>query len=65
MVGALVVAMLVSGAVLLGLAAEEARKAGVVYSLAYGDQPALTSEMVVRPNPVALTRTPRSTRLRR
>ena len=28
------------------LLAEEARKAGVVYSLAYGDQPALTSEMV-------------------
>jgi predicted homoserine dehydrogenase-like protein len=26
--------------------AEEARKAGVVYSLAYGDQPALTAEMV-------------------
>ena len=25
---------------------EEARKAGVVYSLAYGDQPALTAEMV-------------------
>src|SRR6201990_1996985 len=33
--------------VLVGpLLAEEARKAGVVYSLAYGDQPALTSEMV-------------------
>jgi len=28
------------------LLAEEARNAGVVYSLAYGDQPALTSEMV-------------------
>src|SRR5258708_17150577 len=28
------------------LLAEEARKAGVVYSYAYGDQPALTSEMV-------------------
>jgi predicted homoserine dehydrogenase-like protein len=28
------------------LLADEARKAGVVYSLAYGDQPALTSEMV-------------------
>jgi predicted homoserine dehydrogenase-like protein len=28
------------------LLAEEARKAGVVYSLAYGDQPALASEMV-------------------
>src|SRR5258707_260928 len=28
------------------LLAEEAREAGVVYSLAYGDQPALTSEMV-------------------
>src|SRR5580698_11370899 len=28
------------------LLAEEARSAGVVYSLAYGDQPALTSEMV-------------------
>ena len=28
------------------LLAEEARKAGVVYSLAYGDQPALTAEMV-------------------
>ena len=28
------------------LLVEEARKAGVVYSLAYGDQPALTSEMV-------------------
>lgn len=28
------------------LLAEEARQAGVVYSLAYGDQPALTSEMV-------------------
>jgi predicted homoserine dehydrogenase-like protein len=28
------------------LLAEEARKAGVVYSLAYGDQPALTTEMV-------------------
>ena len=28
------------------LLAEQARKAGVVYSLAYGDQPALTSEMV-------------------
>lgn len=28
------------------LLAEEARRAGVVYSLAYGDQPALTSEMV-------------------
>src|ERR1700743_1612958 len=28
------------------LLAEEARKAGVVYSLAYGDQPALTSEIV-------------------
>src|ERR1700675_2308745 len=27
------------------LLAEEARKAGVVYSLAYGDQPALTAEM--------------------
>src|SRR3981081_816060 len=26
--------------------AEEARRAGVVYSLAYGDQPALTAEMV-------------------
>ena len=25
---------------------QEARKAGVVYSLAYGDQPALTAEMV-------------------
>src|SRR3954466_5955459 len=33
------------------LLAEEARKGGVVYSLAYGDQPALTAEMVdwVRP----------------
>ncbi|WP_316193867.1 MULTISPECIES: NAD(P)H-dependent oxidoreductase [unclassified Bradyrhizobium] len=28
------------------LLAEEARKAGVVYSLAYGDQPALTAELV-------------------
>src|SRR5712692_2440005 len=28
------------------LLAEEARKAGVVYSLAYGDQPAVTAEMV-------------------
>jgi predicted homoserine dehydrogenase-like protein len=28
------------------LLAEEARKAGMVYSLAYGDQPALTAEMV-------------------
>jgi predicted homoserine dehydrogenase-like protein len=28
------------------LLAEEARKAGVVYSLAYGDQPALTAEIV-------------------
>src|SRR3984957_11347426 len=28
------------------LLAEEARSAGVVYSLAYGDQPALTAEMV-------------------
>ncbi len=28
------------------LLAEDARKAGVVYSLAYGDQPALTAEMV-------------------
>ncbi len=28
------------------LLAEEARKTGVVYSLAYGDQPALTAEMV-------------------
>jgi predicted homoserine dehydrogenase-like protein len=28
------------------LLAEEARKAGLVYSLAYGDQPALTAEMV-------------------
>ena len=28
------------------LLAEEAREAGVVYSLAYGDQPALTAEMV-------------------
>src|ERR1700753_141906 len=28
------------------LLAEEARKAGVVYSLAFGDQPALTAEMV-------------------
>jgi predicted homoserine dehydrogenase-like protein len=28
------------------LLAEEARKAGIVYSLAYGDQPALTAEMV-------------------
>src|ERR1700691_983356 len=28
------------------LLVEEARKAGVVYSLAYGDQPALTAEMV-------------------
>lgn len=28
------------------LLADEARKAGVVYSLAYGDQPALTAEMV-------------------
>ncbi len=28
------------------LLAEEARKAGVVYSMAYGDQPALTCEMV-------------------
>ena len=28
------------------IARREARKAGVVYSLAYGDQPALTSEMV-------------------
>ncbi len=33
--------------VLVGpLLAEEARRAGVVYSLAYGDQPALTAEMV-------------------
>ena len=33
--------------VLVGaLLAEEARKAGVVYSLAYGDQPALVAEMV-------------------
>ena len=30
------------------LLAEEARKAGVVYSLAYGDQPALTAELVDR-----------------
>ncbi len=29
-----------------GLLAEEASKAGVVYSMAYGDQPALTCEMV-------------------
>lgn len=29
-----------------GLLAEEARKAGVVYSMAYGDQPALTCELV-------------------
>lgn len=29
-----------------GLLAEEARAAGVVYSMAYGDQPALTCEMV-------------------
>lgn len=29
-----------------GLLAEEARSAGVVYSMAYGDQPALTCEMV-------------------
>src|SRR5579864_6117952 len=37
----------VEGDVLAGpLLAEEARKAGVVYSLAYGDQPALTAEMV-------------------
>jgi predicted homoserine dehydrogenase-like protein len=28
------------------LLAQEARRAGVVYSLAYGDQPALTAEMV-------------------
>src|ERR1700731_2720815 len=28
------------------LRADEARRAGVVYSLAYGDQPALTAEMV-------------------
>jgi len=28
------------------LLAEEARKAGVVYSLAYGDQPALTAELI-------------------
>lgn len=28
------------------LLAEEARQAGVVYSMAYGDQPALTCEMV-------------------
>ena len=28
------------------LIAEEARRAGVVYSLAYGDQPALTAELV-------------------
>ena len=28
------------------LLAEEARRAGVVYSLAYGDQPALTAELV-------------------
>src|SRR5579859_3665930 len=28
------------------LLAEEARKAGVIYSLAYGDQPALTAEIV-------------------
>ena len=28
------------------LLAEEARRAGVVYSLAYGDQPALTCELV-------------------
>src|ERR1700726_2332947 len=28
------------------LLADEARQAGVVYSLAYGDQPALTAEMV-------------------
>ena len=28
------------------LLAEEARKAGIVYSLAYGDQPALTAELV-------------------
>ena len=29
-----------------GLLAEEARRAGVVYSMAYGDQPALTCELV-------------------
>ncbi|HAD86567.1 MAG TPA: flagellar biosynthesis protein FlgA, partial [Rhodospirillaceae bacterium] len=29
-----------------GLLAEEARKAGVVYSMAYGDQPALTCQLV-------------------
>src|ERR1700761_6908119 len=37
----------VEAGVLAGpLLAEEARKAGVVYSLAYGDQPALTAEIV-------------------
>ena len=42
-----VVMVNVEADVLAGLLlAEEARKAGVVYSLAYGDQPALTAEMV-------------------
>ncbi|HWB45336.1 MAG TPA: Gfo/Idh/MocA family oxidoreductase [Hyphomicrobiaceae bacterium] len=42
-----VVMVNVEADVLVGpLLAEEARKAGVVYSLAYGDQPALTAEIV-------------------
>jgi predicted homoserine dehydrogenase-like protein len=42
-----VVMVNVEADVLVGpLLAEEARKAGVVYSLAYGDQPALTAELV-------------------
>ena len=42
-----VVMVNVEADVLVGpLLAEEARKAGVVYSLAYGDQPALTTELV-------------------
>jgi predicted homoserine dehydrogenase-like protein len=42
-----VVMVNVEADVLVGpLLAEEARRAGVVYSLAYGDQPALTAELV-------------------
>jgi predicted homoserine dehydrogenase-like protein len=46
-VGAHIVMVNVEADVLAGpLLAAEARQAGVVYSLAYGDQPALTAEMV-------------------
>ena len=45
--GLLIVMVNVEADVLAGgLLAEEARKAGVVYSMAYGDQPALTCELV-------------------